>query len=139
MPDSSDTQHPAPSTKLGEVIAEKEGFLNPGDSVQKAGDKMRSRNADTLPVSEGGRLVGIVEQRRPDLSAAGHGHDPNAVTIGDVMNRNVLYCFEDENCASALRKMEEHGLQQIPIVDHQLHIVGMIQREDLQAVKKRDN
>ena len=136
MPDSPDPKYPAAATQLEEVIADKQGFLNPQDSVQKAGDKMRSLNADVLPVSEGRRLVGVVDQRRPDLSAAGHGHDPNTSTFGEAMNRDVIYCFEDDDCVTALRRMDEHGLQQIPVVDRQLRIVGMVRREDLQVVKQ---
>jgi hypothetical protein len=38
MPDSSDPKLPAAATKLEDVIAEKQGFLTSGDSVQKAGE-----------------------------------------------------------------------------------------------------
>ena len=136
MPDSSDPKIPAADTKLEDVIAEKQGFLKSSDSVQKAGDKMRSLDVDDLPVSEGRRLVGVVDQRRPDLSAAGHGHDPKTLTIGEAMNRKVIYCFEEDDCATALRRMDEHGLQHITVVDQQLRIVGMIRHEDLQAAKE---
>jgi predicted transcriptional regulator len=135
MPNSSDLKLPAPDTKLEDVIAEKQGFLKSSDSVQKAGDKMRSLGVEDLPVSEGRHLVGVVDQPRPDLSAAGHGHDPNTLTIREAMNREVIYCFEEDDCATALHRMDEHGLKHITVVDQQLRIVGMVRHEDLQAVK----
>ena len=136
MPNSSDPQHPAADTKLEDVIAEKQGFLKANDTVQQAGDKMRSLGVDVLPVSEGRRLVGVVDQQRPDLSAAGHGHDPNTLTISEAMNRNVIFCFEEDDCATALHRMDEHGLRHITVVDQQLRIVGMVRYEDLQPVKE---
>jgi CBS domain-containing protein len=134
MSELSDPTPPAADTKLEDLIAEKQGFLKASDSVQKAGDKMRSLDVDDLPVSEGRRLVGIVDERRPDLSAAGHGHDPKTSTIGEAMNRNVIYCFEEDDCGTALHRMDEHGLKHIAVVDQQLRIVGMVRHEDLQAV-----
>lgn len=136
MPDSSDPNHPAADTTLEEVIAAKQGFLKTSDSVQKAGDRMRSLDADALPVSEGRRLVGILDQQRPDLLAAGHGHDPKTSTIGESLDRHVVYCFEEEDCGTALHRMDEHGLKHLAVVDQQLRIVGMVHYEDLLAVKK---
>ena len=59
--------------KLEEVVANQQGVLSPEDTVQKAGDKMRALNTEMLPVSEGRRLVGIVDEKDPDRRAAGFG------------------------------------------------------------------
>lgn len=136
MSDSSDLKHPAADTKLEEVIAEKHGILKSSDSLQEAGDKMRSLGVDVLPVSEGRRLVGVVDQGHSDLHAAGHGHDPATLTIKEAMNRKLVYCFEEDDCATALQRMDEHGLNHITVVDQQLRIVGMVRHEDLQPVKE---
>ena len=113
-------------------MAEKNGILCPTDTVAAAGDKMRALKADLLPVSEGRKLVGIVDERDPDRKAAGHGHDPNSVTIGECMNRKVVFCYEDQSTDDARRLMEETGLNTLPIVDRSLRIVGLIQRTDLE-------
>jgi CBS domain-containing protein len=137
MPDSSsDLELPAADTKLEDVIAAKQGILNSSDSVEEAGEKMRALGVDTLPVSEGRRLVGVVDQGHSDLSASSRGHDPKAFTIGEAMNREVIYCFEEDDCATALRRMDEHDLNHITVVDQQLRIVGMVRHADLQTVKE---
>src|SRR4051812_48463793 len=71
-----------PSAHLEKVgSAEKEPLLHPGESVEQAGEKMRKLKAETLPVVEGQRLVGSVDQPDPDRRAAGFGHDPHSTSV----------------------------------------------------------
>jgi CBS domain-containing protein len=122
---------PAPARKLEDLIADKQGFLTTDDTVAKAGEKMRSTNSEVLPVSEGRRLVGIVDEKNPDRASAGHGHDPQVVKVGEAMNRNIIYCFEDQDAAEARRIMNEAKLNVLPIVDREMRIVGMLTRDEL--------
>lgn len=131
MPESSQPKTPPASRTLEDVIAEKQGTLSPTDTLAEAGDKMRALNVDSMPVSDGRRLVGMVDQPNPDRAAAGHGHDPNDVQIGESMNREVVYCFEDQTTAEALRTMDEAKLDEMPVLDRQQKIVGTVSREDL--------
>jgi len=119
------------AAKLETVVTEKQPLLHPEESVQEAGEKMRDLSAKTLPVSDGRRLVGMVDQTNPDQRAAGFGHDPNTTTVGNIMNGNVAYCFEGDDCAEALRRMNERSLDRLPVVDQEMRIVGVVTREDL--------
>lgn len=119
------------TAKLEKVLTEKQPVLHPEESLQEAGEKMRDLSAKTLPVSDGQRLVGVVDQTNPDRRAAGFGHDPAATTVGNIMNSNVAYCFENDNCAEALRRMKERSLDRLPVVDREMRIVGVVSREDL--------
>ena len=47
------------------------------------------------------------------------------------MNRDIVFCHEDDDCASALRKMEERKLSHLPVVDHEMGMVDLVAREDL--------
>lgn len=47
------------------------------------------------------------------------------------MKRNVIFCYEDEGCAEAIRKMDENGLQFLPVVDRQMRIVGIFSRDEI--------
>jgi CBS domain-containing protein len=117
--------------KLEEVIADQQGVLSPTDTVQKAGDKMRALHTEMLPVSEDRGLVGIVDEKDLDRTAAGFGHDPKVVLVGESMNREPIYCFEDQDAAEARRVMDAVGLDHLTIVDRQFRIVGRIKRQEL--------
>ena len=131
MPKSRPSQSRPRAAKLENVVTEKQPLLHPEESLQEAGEKMRDLSAKALPVSDGRRLVGMVDQTNPDRRAAGFGHDPTTTTVGNIMNSNAAYCFEGDDCAEALRKMNERSLDRLPVVDREMRIVGVVSREDL--------
>jgi IMP dehydrogenase len=130
MPDPQ-SQSGSASKKLEEVVIEKSGPLSPDDSVETAGDRMRSLEANSWPVAEGRKLVGVIDHPDPDHKAGGHGHDPRTTRVGDTMSRNFLYCYEDQEAEEAQRIMVEQKLNHLPVVDRELRIVGIISRRDL--------
>jgi CBS domain-containing protein len=123
-----------PPKTLEEILALRQGVLHPGDSVQKAADTMRTLKADALPVTKDHRLVGMLEEQDSDRKAASHGHDPKDVTIEESMKRDVVFCYEDEECEHAYRLMEEHKLQNLPVLDRQQRVVGMLSRAEIEAI-----
>lgn len=132
FPMPEEKNKPAPVDKtLSDVLLHKAGVLSTHDTVQTAGEKMRSTGQGSLPVADKRRLVGVVEQANPDQSAARYGHDPARTTVAESMNRKVICCYEDEDCTTALARMTENDLQILPVVDQDMRIVGLVTREDL--------
>ena len=119
--------------KIKDAIAKSEDLLQPGDSLQTVSDKMVALDTNILPVSEGGRLVGLADEPNPGLDASSHGHDPKTTRISETMNRDIVFCHEDDDCADALRKMEERKLSHLPVVDHEMRMIALVAREDLSA------
>lgn len=128
MPDSSPKSAPK---KLEHVVAEKTGALSPNDTVQTAGERMRSNEANAWPVAEEGKLVGLIDQANPDRQAGGHGHDPQTTRVGDTMRREVAFCYEDQDITEARRIMTERDLNHLPVVDRDMRIVGIISRSEI--------
>lgn len=92
---------------------------------------MREHDASTWPVTDDHKLVGMVDQQNPDWKAGGRGHDPKAAVVGDIMNRETIFCYEDEDCATAQKLMDDRGLRYLPVVDRQMRIVGIFSREEI--------
>ena len=106
--------------------------LSPDDSVQTAGDRMREHDAATWPVAEERKLVGMIDEKNPDHQIGGRGHDPKTWQVGQIMSREIFFCYEDDDCASARKVMEERGLLHLPVVDRQMRIVGIFSREEIE-------
>ncbi len=87
-----------------DAVAAEGGILNPGDSLQTVSEKMVELDTNILPVSEGGRLVGLADVANLGLGASSHGHDPKSIRISETMNQDIVFCHEDDDCADALRK-----------------------------------
>ncbi|GEP45069.1 CBS domain-containing protein [Brevifollis gellanilyticus] len=117
---------------LKSLAAEKSGALHPEDSVKTAGDRMRQHDATTWPVTVGRNLVGMVDQKNPDWQVTRHGHDPDDCRVGEIMSKDLIFCYEDEDCEEAKKRMKESGLAFIPVVDREMRIVGLFSRREIQ-------
>ncbi|HEY1052085.1 MAG TPA: CBS domain-containing protein [Prosthecobacter sp.] len=136
MPESSKKKS-APTPPLKDLAVEKAGALHPHDSVESAGARMRENDSKTWPVVEDRKLIGVVDQKNPDWEIGGHGHDPKEAHVGQIMNREVIFCYEDEDCAHARGLMEDHDLSHLPVVDREMRIVGIFSREEIQQKARR--
>jgi CBS-domain-containing membrane protein len=133
-PESSDS----PSLPLNVLAGQKEGVLHPDDSVKTAGEIMRKHDAKTWPVADERKLVGMVDERNPDWNLGGHGHDPKDFLVGQIMNRDMVFCYEDEDCSHAERLMAEQDLQYLPVVDRQMRMVGIFSRREITEMASAD-
>jgi CBS domain-containing protein len=129
---SNSSEESAPR-KLEDVVVEKTGALSPSDSIQTAGDRMRSVEANAWPVAEGRKLVGVIDQANPDRQAGGHGHDPSTTSVGETMRHEAVFCYEDQNAAEADKIMQEKNLKHLPVVDRNMRIVGIISHDDVKG------
>ncbi len=120
------------SVPLKSIAADKSGALHPEDTVKTAGDRMREHDASTWPVTVGRNLVGMVDQKNPDWQVTRHGHDPDDCKVGEIMSKDLVFCFEDEDCEIAKKRMEENALAFIPVVDREMKIVGIFSRREIQ-------
>ncbi len=131
MPKKKKTDAATKPASLKSLTAEKAGALHPKDTVQTAGVRMREHDAGTWPVAEDRKLVGMIDEKNPDWKLGGHGHDPKASRVGEIMKRELIFCYEDEDCGAARRKMDEHGMNFLPVVDREMKIVGIFTREEI--------
>jgi len=136
MPENTPT--PQADKILADVLLHQAGVLRTGDNglctgdtVQTAGEAMRFAGQDSLPVTENNRFIGVVENSNAEEEASRYGHDPSRTTIAESMSRKVVCCLEDEDCRTALARMEESGLELLPVVDRNMRIVGLVTRKDL--------
>ena len=136
VPKKTKTEPPKKSAPLKSLTTEKTGALHPKDTVQTAGERMREHDAEAWPVAEDRKLVGMIDEKNPDWKMGGHGHDPKDSRVGEIMKREVIFCFEDEECAEAKRKMDEHGMNFLPVVDRDMKIVGIFTREEVEEEVK---
>lgn len=133
MPAKSSQKSRRSPRKLKSLV-EKSGALSPGDSVDTAAMRMQEMDTKQWPVAEGRTLVGMVEGAQPDVTIGCHGHDPKSWRVKEIMNRSAVFCYEDEDCASACRFMKEHDLAYLPVVDREMRIVGIF---SLREVEKK--
>ena len=122
---------PAESVPLKTLASEKDGALQPEGTVETAGARMREHDTAAWPVAEDRKLVGTVDQPNPDWQLGGHGHDPRTWKVGEIMKRDLVFCYEDEDCTVAQLLMDERGLHYLPVVDREMRIIGIFSRHQV--------
>ena len=123
--------------RVKEVASDEPKPLQDKSSLKEAGEKMRSLNADRLPVASGDRLVGAVEGKFPERKAAAFGHDPETTLVRGIMSQKAYYCFENQSLDEAREIMREHQLQYLPVVDEDMRVIGIVALSDLATKGRR--
>ena len=124
--------------QINRIMTEYVEVITLETSIQEAAEQMRSLDVGVLPVCDGDRLVGILTDRDLAVRAVADGRDPKSTPIEEIMTRQVVYCFEDQDIEEAERVMEKHQIRRLPVLDRDKRIVGIVSLGDL-AVKNDEN
>jgi CBS domain-containing protein len=124
--------------QLREIMVPDPVVLAPDASLREAAAKMRDIDSGVMPIGENDRLVGMLTDRDITIRATAEGKDPERTPVREVMSGEVVYCFEDEDIEAAARKMEEHQIRRLIVLDRDKRLVGIASLGDL-AVHAPDN
>jgi CBS domain-containing protein len=99
------------------------------EEIKTAAQKLLKGETNHLPVINAkGRLVGIVTTF--DISKA-VANPQKASLVRDIMKKKVVTTTPDEAVDIAVRKLEQHNISALPVVDTQAHVVAMLTAMDL--------
>lgn len=90
-----------------------------------------------LVVNEQGQLLGTVTDG--DIRRAILKHMSLDEPVGRIMNANPRFVFREQSRQNAVLFMKNSKIRQVPVVDEELHVVGMEFAEDLVRGPSRPN
>ena len=102
--------------------------LNPNHTLQHAANMMLYSGQDTLPVSQDGRLVGLVTQSQ--VMELLQTNRPNTI-VGHIMKRDVAPVSLQSEITAVQRRFIEEGLNALPVVGHGEFLIGLITRRHI--------
>src|SRR5690349_19951255 len=116
--------------RVSEAMSRHVRVANVDMTIRDAAQIMAEIDAAVVPVSDDDRLVGMLTDR--DILfraiALGKGPDPK---VGDVMIKEVKYCFEDEKIDHVLRNMGELRVRRLPVLNRDKRLVGILSLGDV--------
>lgn len=117
--------------RLKDIMTPNVEVISPDATLEEAASKMKQLNVGTLPVCDGDRLRGILTDRDITVRATAAGREPKTTKVRDVMSRDVVYCFEDQEVNEAAKLMAEKQVRRLVILNRNKDIVGIVSLGDL--------
>ena len=102
-------------------------ILSPSDTLGRAVELILSGAQQDFPVTEDGRVVGLLERDR--LISALSQNGQNAL-VGDAMRRDVPEIDSHQMVETALMRVQESGAKTLPVTHHG-QLVGLITAENI--------
>src|SRR5258705_8020186 len=111
--------------KVSEAMTRDVRVANPNETIRDAARMMGEINAGSLPVGENDRLVGVITDRDIAIRAVAEGKAPTT-KVSEIMSREVLYCFDDQDVEEVAQNMADVKVRRMPVVNREKRLVGII-------------
>ena len=108
----------------------------PDLDLPSAAEKMLSSGHRSLPVTEKGKLVGILSRSDVVRALAG-SEEVRGMSVAQVMTPQPQCVSENETIAQARSVMAALGERAVPVVDEKRHVVGVVGLKDVADVFAR--
>lgn len=116
--------------RVSEAMSRDVRIANPEQTICEAARIMSEIDVGALPVGENDRLVGMITDR--DIAVRAVAADkPPTTKVRDVMSREVLYCYEDQDLDELAINMGDEQVRRMPVVNRDKRLVGIVSVGDL--------
>ena len=122
-------------TIVSDVMVGDVQTIEEGTTIAATARRLITAGVNHLPVVSGsGTLVGIVTSW--DIAKAVAS---NYLWLDEIMSRDVVTATLDEPIEEAAKRMEEHSISALPVVDGERHVIGLITSDALSTLVGRGN
>ena len=94
--------------KVKEIMTAQPTTCAPDTNLAAAAELMLDADCGTLPVVEGGKLVGILTDRDMFIALATRNARASDLTVGQVAGTQVFTCEPDDDVHAVLATMKQH-------------------------------
>jgi CBS domain-containing protein len=116
--------------KVSECMTRDVNTIAPDRTIREAARLMSSKDIGAIPVGDNDRLVGMITDRDIAVRAIGQGKGADT-PVRDVMTRELMYCFEDEDVNHVARNMGDIQVRRLPVMSRDKRLVGIIALGDI--------
>jgi CBS domain-containing protein len=116
--------------RVSEAMTRDVRIANPEQTICEAARIMSEIDVGALPVGENNRLVGMITDRDIAVRAVA-AEKPHTTKVREVMSREVLYCYEDQDLDELAINMGDEQVRRMPVVNRDKRLVGIVSVGDL--------
>jgi CBS domain-containing protein len=104
--------------------------------VEDAARIMKDNAIGLLPIGDRENIEGAITDRDITVRVTAESRDAKHTPVGDVMTKELFYCFDDEDIEDACFKMEDNHVRRLIVFDRSRDVVGILSIDDV-AVRAR--
>jgi len=103
--------------KVRELMTKQPTTVGPGATLGEVATLMKQDDCGSIPVVEGGRLVGIITDRDIVVRGIAAGVDPKTQRVSKVMSSDPVTVGPEDDITDAEKKMADRQIRRLPVVD----------------------
>ncbi|MEK6207559.1 MAG: CBS domain-containing protein [Chloroflexota bacterium] len=103
--------------KVRELMTKQPTTVEPDAKLGEVATLMKQEDCGSIPVVEGGRLVGIVTDRDIVVRGVASGKDPKNQRVSEVMSADPVSIGPDEDITAAEKVMGDRQIRRLPVVE----------------------
>jgi tRNA nucleotidyltransferase (CCA-adding enzyme) len=116
-----------PAVTVGKIMSRRPLVLNPQTTAQEAGLMMQRYGYEGYPVVENGKVIGLLTRRSVDRAQS---HKLN-LPAASLMDAGTVTIRPEATLDELQQLMATSGWGQIPVVDDESELIGIVTRTDL--------
>jgi CBS domain-containing protein len=116
--------------RIGDIMTRDVRSVERTSSVEQAARIMKELNVGSVPVTDQGRVVGIVTDRDLVLRNVAEGKGAKDTRVEEVMTTSVISASTDMDVHTAADMMAKNQIRRLPVTDRD-RLVGIVSIGDL--------
>ena len=120
--------------QVRDVMTESVVTVDPTAPVGEAARIMRDADVGALPVQRAGAMdiEGLVTDRDLIVRCVAMRLDPEITPVEDVMTKELVFCYDDEDIAGAAQSMRQRGVRRVLVFERETdQLKGIVSLADL--------
>ncbi len=124
--------------KISEVMTRDVKTVQPDSSAKDAASFMLSEDAGSMPVSDNGRLIGMITDRDIAVRGVAKGYGPDT-PVRELMTDDIVCVHETDDVEEVATKMSRAQVRRVPVLDASEKICGIVSLGDLSREADRQS
>jgi CBS domain-containing protein len=116
--------------KISEVMTRDVETIRPDQTAQEAAKFMLRADAGSIPVTDSGRLIGMITDRDIAVRGVAKGYGPDT-PVRELMTDDIVCARHDDDVEDIATKMSEAQVRRLPVIDEQEQLCGIVSLGDL--------
>lgn len=117
--------------RVRDAMTSNPATCEPATSLRLVAQLMHDHDCAAIPVTESGRLVGIITDRDIAVRGVAFRDDVSFLTARDCMSSPVIAVTPDEAIEKAIALLTENAIHHLPVIDAKGMLAGILAQSDI--------